>query len=96
MSLMKDIDENENYYKRIAYTILKQIGAIESCACGAFHWNRGWEEQKVYALATNEFKNRKEDKNYLTLFRAKIKEILSDDYIEGKCPYCEDNEDNQE
>lgn len=53
----------------------------------------GWDQSKVYAIATTEFKKQNEDMNNLSLFYAKIKEVLSGEYLGEKCPYCEDNEE---
>ncbi|MDE5556510.1 MAG: hypothetical protein K2J32_02275 [Ruminococcus sp.] len=85
--------EKQYEYKRIAYDILKSIGAIETCPIHEDEWysDNYMDEKEVYAIATNILKDKYPNMKDFTLFHESIKGVLDDASLDDNCPYCEED-----
>ncbi len=83
------VDIKEDYMNK-SFEILKEIGAIKFCDCGNYYYDTGKydENKQIYAVATNNLKDKYGDVQDFDLFCDCIYTIINDCTYDSKCPHC--------
>ena len=91
MGITKREIERIEDYRKIAYDILIEVGAIKECE---FHSNYYYEtynleENVLYGICTNKLKEKYGANQDFKIFNSQISQILKDASIDSICTYCE-------
>ena len=93
MSFAKRELEKMDEYRDLAFTVLREIGAIKTCDFhNDFYYSTySFDEKIIYAMATAKAKELHESADIdFKLLHNKIKEIMDEAADSAdKCPYCE-------
>ena len=91
MNLSKELLEEKEYLRATAFSILEEIGVIETCFCGdTYHLTYApLDEKEIYAKATNEYKKTERDNKNFDLFHEMVKEILDEAQSSCDCAKCD-------
>lgn len=86
----REIEKIEDY-RKIAYDILIEIGAIKECELHADYYYETsiFEEKILYGICANKLKEQYGEKQDFKIFYSQISAIIRNAAIESSCPYCE-------
>ena len=86
----RELEKVEDY-RKIAYGILIEIGAIKECEFHSdyYYETLNFEEKTIYGICTNKLKEKYGAKQDFMIFNSQISQILKDASIDSICPYCE-------
>ena len=91
MSFAKRMLENTEECKSIAYELLLEIGAIDTCGLHEFYYNTyKYDNSMLYAVVTNKLKEKYPDIEDFKFFHKCVGEIM--DYAADgadQCPACQ-------
>ncbi len=83
--------EKTEQYRQIAYELLMQIGAIDSCGMHDFYYNtHNCSGNRLYTMVTSKLKNEYPDMTNFELFHKCVNEIMNNaaDNADA-CPACQ-------
>lgn len=91
MSITKRNIEKIEDYRKMAYDILIEIGAIKECEIHSdyYYETSNFEEKALYGICANKLKEKYGEKQDFKVFNSQISEIIRNAAIESSCPYCE-------
>lgn len=88
MSTMKEQQDERD----LVYAFLREMGAIKTCPIhDDFSFSTGMDPNKVYAIATNKYKEYYHTDKVPQHFREIIKQVLDSAFFDAKCPFGEKN-----
>ena len=91
MSATKRGLEKGEDYRKIAYDILIEIGAIKECELHSdyYYETHKFDMSSIYAIGSNKSKEKYGESQNFKTFNFQISEIVKNASSSSICPYCE-------
>ena len=78
-------------YRKIAYDILIEIGAIKECEFHSDYYYQtfSFDANAIYGICANKLKEKYGENQDFKIFYSQISDIMKDASVSSTCPYCE-------
>lgn len=78
-------------YRKIAYDILIEIGAIKECEFHSDYYYEtfSFDEKAIYGICANKLKEKYGENQDFNIFNSQVSEIMKCAAASSTCPYCE-------